>query len=53
MRVTIAVTHVEMNDGRLALLVDLEPDPGLGPFVVGPLGDASAVAGKDCPDELS
>ena len=44
MRASIAVTVVEMDDGRLALLVETEPDPGLGPRVIGPLGDASAIA---------
>jgi hypothetical protein len=53
MRVTIAVTAVEMDDGRLALLVETEPDLGLGPLVVGPLGEASAIARQDGPEELS
>ena len=50
---TIAVTAVEMDDGRPALLVDIDPDPGLGPLVVDPLGEASAIVGKNCPEELS
>jgi hypothetical protein len=44
MRVMIAATVVEMADGGLALLVEMEPDPGLGPPVVDPLGDVSASA---------
>lgn len=28
-QVTIAATAVELDDGRVALLVELEPDPGL------------------------
>ena len=52
MRVTIAVTAVEMDDGRLAFLVEMKPDPGRGPFVIGPLGP-SAIASQDCPEEVS
>ena len=50
---TFAATPVELDDGRLALLVEIEPDPGVGPLVVGPLGDASAIASQDCPEESS
>jgi hypothetical protein len=38
---------VEMDDGRLALLVETEPDDGFGPIVVDPLGDASSFADPD------
>jgi hypothetical protein len=51
-QVTFAVTPVELDDGRLALLVEIEPDPGLGPLVIGPLGP-SAIASQDSPEELS
>jgi hypothetical protein len=44
---TIAATIVEMPDGRLALLVEMEPDPGAGPIVVDPVGDASSFADPD------
>jgi hypothetical protein len=47
MRVAISATVVEMDDGRLALLIETEPDLGLGPLVVGPLGDASAIVRQD------
>jgi hypothetical protein len=53
MRASIAVTAVEMDDGRLAFLVEMEPDPGRGPLVLGPLGDASAIDSQDCPEKLS
>jgi hypothetical protein len=36
-----------MRDGRLALLVEMEPDPGARPIVVDPVGDASSVADPD------
>ena len=49
---TFAARAVELDDGRLALLVEIEPDPGLGPLVVGPFGDASAIASQDSPEEL-
>jgi hypothetical protein len=49
--VTIAVTAVEMDDGRLAFLVETESDPGVGPVVVGPLGDAPATARQDRAEE--
>ena len=52
-QVTFAATPVELDDGRLALLVEIEPDPGLGPLVVGPFGDASAIASQDSPEESS
>jgi hypothetical protein len=41
-----------MDDGRLAFLVAIEPDPGRGPFVIDPLGP-SEIASQGCPDELS
>jgi hypothetical protein len=44
---TIAATVVEMDDGRLALLVEMEPDPGLGPVVIDPVGGASSGADPD------
>ena len=47
-----AVTPVELDDGRLALLVEIEPDPGLGPLVIGPLVP-SAIASQDSPEEPS
>ena len=53
MQVTFAATPVELDDGRLALLVEIEPDPGVGPLVVGPFGDASAIASQDSPEESS
>jgi hypothetical protein len=34
MQATIAATVVEMADGRLALVVEMEPDSGAGPIVV-------------------
>jgi hypothetical protein len=34
----IAATIVEMPDGRLALPVEVERDPGLGPLVIDPVG---------------
>ena len=40
MTLTFAATPGELDDGRVALLVEIEPDPGLGPLVVGPFGDA-------------
>jgi hypothetical protein len=51
-RVTIAVTAVEMDDGRLAFLVEMKPDPGRGPFVIDPLGP-SAIASQDSPEKPS
>lgn len=50
-RATIAATVVEMADGRLALLVEMEPDPGLGPVVIDPAGDPAALADPDSPEE--
>jgi hypothetical protein len=50
-RATVAATIVEMEDGRLAILVEMEPDPGLGPLVVDPVGEASALADPDGPAE--
>lgn len=41
-RAIFAATVVEMDDGRLALLIELEPDPGFGPLVVDPVSDATA-----------
>jgi hypothetical protein len=48
-RATIAATVVEMADGRLALLVEMDPDPGPGPVVIDPVGDDPALAGRDEP----
>ena len=48
-----AATAVELDDGRVALLVEIEPDPSLGPLVVGPLGDPSATASQDTLEEPS
>jgi hypothetical protein len=42
---TLRAALVEMDDGRPVLLVELEPDVGVGPFVVDPLG--SGVSGCD------
>ena len=53
MQVTFAATAVELDDGRLALLVEMEPDPGLGPLVLGPFGDASTIASPGSPEEPS
>ena len=39
-RATIGVTVVEMAGGRPALLIEIEPDLGIGSLVVDPLGDA-------------
>lgn len=37
---TIAAIVVEMADGRLGVLVEFEPGPGLGPRAIDPAGDA-------------
>jgi hypothetical protein len=51
MRATIAATLVEMADGRLAVMVEIEPDPGLGPVVVDPVGEAAALASSATVEE--
>jgi hypothetical protein len=48
-RATIAATIVEMDDGRLTLLVEMEPAPGLGPAVV---DSAANVTPRADPDGL-
>jgi hypothetical protein len=47
MQATITATVVTMADGRLALLVEMEPDSSAGPIVVNPVGDASSFADPD------
>ena len=46
-RARIAATTVEMHDGRLALLVEIQPDVGLGPLVMDPFGEPTAPADDD------
>jgi hypothetical protein len=50
-RATIAATIVEIDDGRLALLVEMEPDPALGPLVIDPVGADQSSADRDSPGE--
>jgi hypothetical protein len=47
MQAMIAATVVEMVDGRIVLLVEMEPGLGLGPSVIDPVGEASALADPD------
>ena len=51
-RARIAATIVEMHDGRPAFLVEIEPNLGLGPLVVDPLGEATEPAGDDLFEDL-
>lgn len=51
MHATIAATVVEMPDGRLALLVEMEPDAGLGPLVIDPVANDPASVDRDGPGE--
>jgi hypothetical protein len=48
---TIAATVVAMADGRLALLLEMEPAPGLGPLVIDPVGHDPASVDRDGPGE--
>jgi hypothetical protein len=50
-RATIAATIVEMDDGRVALLVEMEPAPGQGPWVVESAADPTTVADPDGREE--
>jgi hypothetical protein len=47
MHATIAATVVEMPNGRLVLLVEMEPDAGLGPLVIDPVGSDAAFVDRD------
>jgi hypothetical protein len=51
--VKISATAVEMDDGRPVLLVEFEPDRGIGPFVVDPLGSSSPPGDDDSREEHS
>jgi hypothetical protein len=43
----IGATVVEMADGRLAMLVEMEPDSGWGPLVIDPADDDPGSSDRD------
>ena len=51
MELRISATVVDMDDGRPVFLVEFEPDRGIGPFAVDPLGESVQPGDDDSLEE--
>jgi hypothetical protein len=51
--VRVSATVVDLDDGRPVVLVEFEPDRGLGPFVVDPLGESAQLGDDDSVEDQS